>query len=420
MSQEYIEITEKTVDDAITTACRRLSVTSNRLDYIVVQREKSGFLGFGAKPAIIKARVKDAAEVAQAILDDVIMKAEKKVVDKAEKKVAAAAEKPEANKVKKSEKPAKSEKKEAVKAVKTEKKETERSEKTEKKAEKKTEKEKDKEGKKNSKKNKKKSPAPQKASVEETVAAPASSAPLKAESAAPASDENEKEAAASKKKVVIPQLTDEKIEEIKKIAHEFLTDVFKAMDMDVVITEDYQKDTGILTVDMEGEDMGVLIGKRGQTLDSLQYLLSLVVNKDVDGYIHVKADTENYRERRKKTLENLAKNIAFKVKRTRQPVALEPMNPYERRIIHSALQNEKYITTYSVGEEPYRKVIVDLKKDENGEDLLKEERFEKGGRGRGGRGGRNGRGGRRGRDGRGRNNRRSSDNAGESKDSAEE
>ena len=221
--------------------------------------------------------------------------------------------------------------------------------------------------------------------------------------------------------MVIPQLTDEKITEIKKIAHDFLTDVFKAMEMDVVITEDYQKDTGILTVDMEGEDMGVLIGKRGQTLDSLQYLLSLVVNKDVDGYIHVKADTENYRERRKKTLENLAKNIAFKVKRTRQSVALEPMNPYERRIIHSALQNEKYITTYSEGEEPYRKVIVDLKKDENGEDLLKEERFEKGGRGRGGRNGRNGRGGRKGRDGRGsRNNRRSSENAGESKDSAEE
>ena len=221
--------------------------------------------------------------------------------------------------------------------------------------------------------------------------------------------------------MVIPQLTDEKITEIKKIAHDFLTDVFKAMEMDVVITEDYQKDTGILTVDMEGEDMGVLIGKRGQTLDSLQYLLSLVVNKDVDGYIHVKADTENYRERRKKTLENLAKNIAFKVKRTRQSVALEPMNPYERRIIHSALQNEKYITTYSEGEEPYRKVIVDLKKDENGEDLLKEERFEQGGRGRGGRNGRNGRGGRKGRDGRGsRNNRRSSENAGESKDSAEE
>ena len=166
--------------------------------------------------------------------------------------------------------------------------------------------------------------------------------------------------------------------------------------MDVEISEDYQKDTGILTVNMEGEDMGVLIGKRGQTLDSLQYLVSLVVNKGIDGYIHVKADTENYRERRKKTLENLAKNVAFKVKRTRQPVALEPMNPYERRIIHSALQNEKFITTYSEGEEPYRKVIVALKKDENGEDLLSEDFSQKGGRGKGGRG-RNGRGGRGGR-----------------------
>ena len=409
MSQEYIEITEKTVDDAITTACQRLSVTSNRLDYIIVQREKSGFLGFGAKPAIIKARVKDAADAAQAILDDVISKAEKKVVDKTEKKAAAAAEKPEASKSKKSEKPAKSEKKEAAKAVRAEKKETDRSDKAEKKAEK----DKEKEGKKNSKKNKKKSPAPQKAAVEETSAPAAAPAPVKTEPAVKEADESEK--AASKKKVVIPQLTDEKITEIKKIAHDFLTDVFKAMEMDVVITEDYQKDTGILTVDMEGEDMGVLIGKRGQTLDSLQYLLSLVVNKDVDGYIHVKADTENYRERRKKTLENLAKNIAFKVKRTRQSVALEPMNPYERRIIHSALQNEKYITTYSEGEEPYRKVVVAIKKDENGVDLLKEEKFEKGGRGRNGRG-RNNRGGRRGRDFRGsRENRRGGDNASESK-----
>ena len=191
------------------------------------------------------------------------------------------------------------------------------------------------------------------------------------------------------------------------------------MDMNVEISEEYQKETGILTVNMEGDDMGVLIGKRGQTLDSLQYLVSLVVkylvslvvNKDVDGYIHVKADTENYRERRKKTLENLAKNIAFKVKRTRQPVALEPMNPYERRIIHSALQDEKFITTYSEGEEPYRKVVVALKKDENGEDLLKEERFEKGGRGRNGRG-RNGRG-RKGRDYRGKDNRRGSDRSAE-------
>ena len=115
-------------------------------------------------------------------------------------------------------------------------------------------------------------------------------------------------------------------------------------------------------IDIKGEDMGILIGKRGQTLDSLQYLVSLVINKESTEYIRVKVDTENYRERRRATLENLAKNIAFKVKRTRRPVALEPMNPYERRIIHSALQNDKYVTTHSEGEEPYRKVIVTLKK----------------------------------------------------------
>ena len=397
MSQEYIEITEKTVDDAITTACQRLSVTSNRLDYIVVQREKSGFLGIGAKPAIIKARVKDAADATQAILDDVIGKAEKKIqkelnVKSSEKKgnkPSAPAAKEEKKAPKKVEKEVKSEKKEAEK---TEKKEL---------------KEKDKDSKKSNKKNKKKSPAPKKAEAE---------APAAAVSAAPV---EEKAAPAPKKKAVIPQLTDEKIAEVKKAAHDFLVGVFKTMDMNVDISEEYQKETGILTVNMEGEDMGVLIGKRGQTLDSLQYLVSLVVNKDVDGYIHVKADTENYRERRKKTLENLAKNIAFKVKRTRQPVALEPMNPYERRIIHSALQDEKFITTYSEGEEPYRKVVVALKKDENGEDLLKEDRFEKGGRGRNGRG-RNGRG-RKGRDYRGsKDNRRGLDRSSENKSESEE
>ena len=382
MSQEYIEITEKTLDEAITTACRRLSVTSTRLDYVVVQKEKSGFLGIGAKPAIIKARVKDASEVTQAILDDVISKAEKKLSGKAEAK-----------------KPAEDMKMAEEKAEKASVKEVE---KAEKKAEKAEKKEKEKEAKKTVKKNKKKAPASVK-DVSESIPA-----------ASKESDAEEKAAPAPKKKPAIPQLTDEEISKIKKTAHDFLVDIFKAMEMEVDISEDYQKDTGILTVNMEGEDMGVLIGKRGQTLDSLQYLLSLVINKDVDGYIHVKADTENYRERRKKTLENLAKNIAFKVKRTRQLVALEPMNPYERRIIHSALQNEKFITTYSEGEEPYRKVIVALKKDENGEELLKEERFEKGGRGRNGRGGRNSRGGRKGRDRRGtKENRRSSDNAGE-------
>ena len=119
---------------------------------------------------------------------------------------------------------------------------------------------------------------------------------------------------------------------------------------------------GFLDIDLSGDDMGVLIGKRGQTLDSLQYLVSLVVNKEAEEYIRVKVDTENYRKRRKETLENLAKNIAYKVKRTKRSVSLEPMNPYERRIIHSALQNDKYVTTHSEGEEPFRHVVVTLKK----------------------------------------------------------
>ena len=116
-----------------------------------------------------------------------------------------------------------------------------------------------------------------------------------------------------------------------------------------------------IDINLVGDDMGVLIGKRGQTLDSLQYLVSLVVNKGNEDYIRVKVDTENYRERRKSTLENLAKNMAYKVKRTRRPLHLEPMNPYERRIIHSALQNDKFVTTHSEGEEPYRHVVITLK-----------------------------------------------------------
>ena len=134
------------------------------------------------------------------------------------------------------------------------------------------------------------------------------------------------------------------------------------MNIAVVIDVKYDENEKSLDIDLSGDDMGVLIGKRGQTLDSIQYLTSLVINKDAEDYIRVKVDTENYRERRKQTLENLAKNISYKVKRTRRPVSLEPMNPYERRIIHSALQNDKYVTTHSEGEEPYRKVVVTLKK----------------------------------------------------------
>lgn len=142
----------------------------------------------------------------------------------------------------------------------------------------------------------------------------------------------------------------------------YLEVLFKAMNIETEIDIDFNEDNNSMNIDLEGQEMGILIGKRGQTLDALQYLISLFVNKESDSYIHVKLDTENYRARRRDTLENLAKNIAFKVKRSRKSITLEPMNPYERRIIHSALQNDKYVATRSEGEEPYRKVVVYLKK----------------------------------------------------------
>lgn len=145
--------------------------------------------------------------------------------------------------------------------------------------------------------------------------------------------------------------------------NDFLDRLFKAMQIDVKSTVEYDEEEKSMNIVFDGEDMGLLIGKRGQTLDSLQYIISLVVNKESDSYIRIKVDTENYRERRKATLENLAKNLAYKVKRTRRPVALEPMNPYERRVIHSALQNDRYVETHSEGDEPYRKVVITLKRE---------------------------------------------------------
>lgn len=238
---EYMEFSAKTVSDAITEACQKFIVTSEKLDYVVVSEGSSGFLGLGVKPAIIKARVKEEEEVAAA---------------------------------------------------------------------------------------------------SEPVAAPAA---------------NEKASAVEKTTTA----SDVSVEEQAK---KFLQDVFKAMNMTVVIDTKYNEAEHALDVELSGPEMGVLIGKRGQTLDSLQYLISLVVNKGTGEYIRVKVDTENYRQRRKETLENLAKNISYKVKRTKRPVSLEPMNPYERRIIHSALQNDRYVTTHSEGEEPFRRVVVTLKR----------------------------------------------------------
>lgn len=160
----------------------------------------------------------------------------------------------------------------------------------------------------------------------------------------------------------VVERTEEEITAVKADAEKFLSGVFKAMELEVEIKMEYKSAEGNLEIEFLGEDMGILIGKRGQTLDSLQYLTSLVVNKEQQDYVRVKLDTENYRSRRKDTLENLAKNIAFKVRKTRKPVVLEPMNPYERRIIHSALQGNKFVETYSEGNEPYRHVVVVYKK----------------------------------------------------------
>ena len=162
-------------------------------------------------------------------------------------------------------------------------------------------------------------------------------------------------------RVVVPK-SEEEVAEMKKTAMDFLTNIFRCMETEVSITMDYDEKEGCLNATFDGDDMGILIGKRGQTLDSLQYLTSLVINKNHSDYTRVKLDTEDYRRRRADTLENLSRNIAYKVKRTHKAIALEPMNPYERRIIHSSLQSNRYVETYSEGEEPYRHVVVTPKK----------------------------------------------------------
>lgn len=154
-----------------------------------------------------------------------------------------------------------------------------------------------------------------------------------------------------------------KKESVQEIVTNFLNKLFSCMGIEVELVIEYKEEEGEMDIELKGEDMGLLIGKRGQTLDSIQYLTSLVANKDLEDYVKIKIDTENYRQRRKETIENLAKNIAGKVKKTRKPMHLEPMNPYERRIIHAVLQNDKYIETYSEGEEPFRKVVVTVSKE---------------------------------------------------------
>lgn len=312
---EYIRVSAKKVEDAVIEASIQLETTSDNIEYEVLEHGSSGFFGIGSKPAVIRARRKEEKKEFDEMAE---------IKQMFETKPSVKMEEPRAPKEEKKETVEKRETAVLEKEIKEE-----NLPKTEQKPEKQPEK--------MPKKVKKDKPVKEKIQKE------------KQPTAEPKKEEPKKK-----------EIKEADKERAEKKAVEFLKQVFDAMQMQVQITAEFKEDA--LEIGMEGEDMGVLIGKRGQTLDSLQYLVSLVVNKKKEAYIRVKLDTENYRSRRKETLENLAKNIAFKVKRTKKPVFLEPMNPYERRVIHSALQNDPYVTTHSEGEEPYRKVVVTLKK----------------------------------------------------------
>lgn len=292
---DYITVSARTLDDAITEALVQLGVTSDKLDYEVIEKGSAGFLGIGVKQAVIKARKKK------------------------EETVAAAEETEEK---KESAEPAEEKKERKDKYPKKE----------------------------HNKKNyRNKKDAREVKGGKEYKDSRYQEKGMK-------EDEKEEVKSVIKKEIPLAPVQEVTIETCKK----FIQDVLSCLDMkDVAVTTSVD-DEGALSINMDGPDMGILIGKRGQTLDSLQYLTNRVANKMQDGYVRVKLDTEDYRRRRKQTLENLAKNIAGKVKRTRRSVFLEPMNPYERRIIHSALQSDSAVSTHSEGEEPYRRVVVTL------------------------------------------------------------
>ena len=313
--EDYIQFSAKTKSEAITKACIELGVSSDQLEIQVVSEGSNGFFGIGSKPAVIKVRkvepVSEEEEMKE-IVETVKLDSFKEEAPVKEEK------KPEPVKVAKEAR--------EPKAV-------------------------------SPKQEKPRQPKP------------AKERPVKEKQPKEPKQFREQKEKPAKEKPVKPSkpveiLTDpEEIKEVENRAKVFLRDVFASMNLgEVEITSEYNTADGSLEVDFEGQDMGILIGKRGQTLDSLQYLTSLVVNKGKSNYIRVKLDTEDYRKRRKETLENLARGIAYKVKKTRKTVVLEPMNPYERRIIHSALQGNKFVETVSEGEEPYRHVVVKLKR----------------------------------------------------------
>lgn len=412
---DYQEFRAKTVDECITSATVKFGVPSDRLDYVVIDEGKAGFIfGIGSRDAVINARIK-----------------EKKVVEKVKKTVEEikANVKPAANQIQKKSdrKPEKKVEKAVEKAVEKKVQPAEKAEPANVKAEKKAEKKIDKPAKAEKKpvknteerkaeafeKKEASAEAAKKAESKKSVGGIVTADEIEKRAAAAAarakaegidlSDNSENEERPKKRdrrdrrdrrnrrdrgerkgrkfnervesapaevpekqhkpsqpkpdRVVLPK-TEEEVAEMKEKASTFLENIFRCMGINVELTMEYDQKEGCLGCTFSGDEMGILIGKRGQTLDSLQYLTSLVINKNKNDYTRVKLDTEDYRARRADTLENLSRNIAYKVKRTRRPVALEPMNPYERRIIHSSLQGNRYVETYSEGEEPYRHVVV--------------------------------------------------------------
>lgn len=285
---EEITVSAKTLDDAITEALVQLGVTSDRLEYDVIEKGSPGFLGIGMKQAVIRAWRKE--EPKEESVDEI---AEELIKEAVPTDITL-----DTKEEKEPKKPKKENKEPRKAAQKSGKKEIKKEQKKEAKPEEKTE---------------------------------------------------------PRHETELAKVEDATIKECET----FLQNVLQAMHMEVELCSKVDEE-GALSIEMKGDNMGILIGKRGQTLDSLQYLTNRVANKMQAGYVRVKLDTEDYRERRKETLENLARNIAHKVKRTRKPVTLEPMIPYERRIIHSALQGDKNVTTHSEGEEPYRRVVVTL------------------------------------------------------------
>ena len=321
---EYRSFSAKTKEEAITAACMELGVTSDRLDFVVEQEAASGLFGLGRKDAVIRARIKEGNEMPVPPV-----KSEQAAEEPVAEKAATAAEETSAEgpKIKTLEEIEARAKAAAEKnggtyeEVRTERRSGDR------------------DGRRRGGRNRRGNGTREERPRDYT----------------PSQPKPEKE---------VPVRTEEEIAQMKADAEQFLSDVFSKMGISVEKTIDYDPQTGYLGIEFSGDEMGILIGKRGQTLDSLQYLTSLVVNKNQKEYVRVKLDTEEYRKRRKETLESLSRNIAGKVKRTHRSVVLEPMNPYERRIIHSALQGNHYVETYSEGDEPYRRVVVTPKKDQ--------------------------------------------------------